>query len=291
MTPPSSSPSSVAGRVERALGVATGGSTELDGGEVGSVHRVALAGGRTVVAKIGSTPLSVEARMLRYLGARGLPVPAVEYASDALLVLEHVPGASGPAAVTPAVERDVARHLAALHGETADAYGFPFDTLSGPYRQANPWTDSWVEFFGEHRLLAAARAARDEGTLPPATCERVAAVRDDLDALVPDAPVPSLLHGDLWAGNLVVADDAVAAVLDPACYYGHAEIELSYARWAGFSETFLDAYDDAHPRGLAPGFDDRRPVYALLGILEHVRYFDADRYREDLDATLDAVGF
>jgi fructosamine-3-kinase len=273
-------------RVARALGVAATDATELEGGEVGRVHRVALGDGRTVVAKTGATPLTVEARMLRHLDDAGLPVPAVAYASDALLVLEFVPGSGS---LAPAAERDAARHLAALHDRTADAYGFPFDTLSGPYHQPCPWTDDWPAFFGEHRLGHVARAARDEGALAPAAFERVDAVRADLDGLLPAAPTPSLLHGDVWAGNLVVRGGAVRAFLDPACSYGHAEVDLAYADWVGFSAAFFEAYDDA--RGLAPGFEERRDAYALYPILEHVRYFGAPRYRDALDRTLAALGY
>ncbi len=31
---------------------------------------------------------------------------------------------------------------------------------------------------------------------------------------------PSLLHGDLWSGNLSVVEGGQWAILDPACYYG-----------------------------------------------------------------------
>ena len=170
---------SVADAVGRAVGAETTGATTLDGGMVGNVHRVDLADGRAVAAKAGSTPLTVEARMLRYLGDRGLPVPDTLYASDALLVLEFVAG-DGP--MGPAAARDAGRRLAALHDRTADEYGFPFDTLSGAYHQPNPWTDSWVAFFRDHRLRHVARAARDEGSLPPALCDRVEALCADLDA-------------------------------------------------------------------------------------------------------------
>ena len=33
---------------------------------------------------------------------------------------------------------------------------------------------------------------------------------------------PSLLHGDLWSGNLSVVEGGQWAILDPACYYGRS---------------------------------------------------------------------
>jgi len=277
-------------RVEAALETTVTECVELDGGEVGRVHRCRLADGRTVVAKTGDTPLTVEARMMEYLDARGLPVPEVHYTSDALLVLEHVAGESGGAHLTAATERDVARHLAALHTNTESHYGFPFDSLSGPYRQPNPWTDSWVVFFREHRLLYVARAARDEGTLPSKTFSRLEGLCKDLGSLIPDDPPASLLHGDVWANNLIHRDGEIRAFLDPACSYGHDEVELAYADLVGFGDAFFGTYRDE--RGIDDGFRSRRrDVYALYPILEHVRYFDTDRYRDELVRVLDRIGY
>lgn len=277
-------------RVELAVAAALDADVEdavaLDGGDVGTVSRVTLSDGRTVVAKRGETPLTVEARMLGLLDDHGLPVPAVEYASDALLVLTDV---SGNHAVTRAAERTVARHLATLHEVTAEQYGLSFDSLSGAYRKPNPWTDSWVSFYRDQRLLPLARATRDECRLPPSLFDRVRALTTELNDLLPNDPPASLIHGDVWAENLVVADDAVT-FLDPACAFVHAEVELAYLDFVGFGDTFFQTYRTE--RGIREGFRGRRrDVYAVYPLLEHVRYFDEDSYRTRLSAVLDRLGY
>lgn len=274
-------------RVERAVGSTITAATELDGGEVGTVHRVTLADGRRLAVKTGDTPLGVEAAMLRYLGTHtDLPVPAVVHAGDDFLVLEYVPGDSR---ITPAVERHLADLLAALHERSADGFGFHYDTLSGPLRQPNPWTDSWIEFFREFRLRHVADLAADAGHLPTAYRERVDSLAADLDAWLVEPDAPALVHGDVWTGNLVVNEDRVVAVLDPALYYGHAEYDLAYARWTDtVGEPFLDRYRDR--RELAPGADRRADVYAILPLLEHVHFF-GEEYLEPLDEGLAGLGY
>jgi fructosamine-3-kinase len=226
--------------------------------------------------------------MLRYVAeVSDLPVPEVLAASDDLLVLEFVPG---DGAVTPAVERDAAAHLAALHGVECDRAGFPFDTLSGPLRQPNPWTDSWTEFFADQRLVRAASVARESGHLSLVDYERVTTLAGDLDSLLGEPASPALVHGDVWTGNLVVDGDRVAAFLDPACYYGHPEVDLAYVDWTDtFGDAFFDRYREL--RGIEDGFfETRRDVYALYPVLEHVWFFGTE-YADELDRTLSRLGY
>ncbi|UPV73473.1 fructosamine kinase family protein [Halorussus limi] len=286
-------------RVADALGTDVESVAELDGGEVGRVARVALADGRTAAAKTGETPLGTEAFMLEFLSDRGLPVPEVYHRTDALLVLEYVEGDSE---VTPAGERDAARHLAALHRERPEEtagredgpgrnYGFPRDTLTGPYRQPNRWTDSWVAFFRDRRLRHFARKAREAGVLPSDLSNRLDALARDLDSLLPDDPPPALLHGDVWANNVLADGGRVRAFLDPACYFGHAEVELAYVAFAGsFGDAFFEAYDAE--RGIDPGFrEGRRAVYQLVPLLEHLLYFGDERYAAGIDGRLTGLGY
>ncbi|MFC7204116.1 fructosamine kinase family protein [Haloferax namakaokahaiae] len=280
--------SELVARVRDALGA--GGpptaTSELDGGHVGRVYRLDFNGFDPVVAKVGDTPLDVEARMLRSLDAVGLPVPHVHYADGDLLVLDYVEGRS---ALDDRAERDLASHLAALHENAAPAFGFAYDTLSGPYRQPNPWTDSWVEFFRDQRLLPWAEAATEAG-LPDSTFRRIESVTADLDSLVSEPSSPRLVHGDVWGANLRVRDGRVVAFLDPACYYGHPEVELAYIDWFDAAgDAFFDAYDE-HRHIEADFFEVRSPLYALFPLLEHVRVFGSEHVSSVEDA-LDELGY
>lgn len=274
-------------RVEAALDVGVRDVDALDGGEIGEVWRVDLADGRSVVAKAGETPLSIEARMLSVLADEGLAVPDVLAASDDLLVLEYV---EGDGAVTPAVERDLADRLAELHASGADAFGFPFDTLSGPLVQSNPWTDSWVDFYTDQRVRPLIDRCLDAGVLDhgDTVVERLEVALDRFEDLLVEPVRPALVHGDVWRNNLIVDGDRVRAFLDPACYYAHHEIELAYVDWTDTAgEAFFDRYDER--RGIDPAFfGTRRYVYRLYPLLEHVLIF-GDAYVDELSETLDRV--
>ena len=126
--------------------------------------------------------------------------------------------------------------------------------------------------------------AEDEQTLRDA-------LAGDLDSLLPDDPPAALLHGDVWANNLLAADGEVRALLDPACYFGHAEVELAYVDFGGsFGDAFFETYDDE--RGIDPGFrDERCAVYQLVPLLEHLLYFEEDRYAAGLRERLTDLGY
>lgn len=265
---------------------------EFEGGQIGSVFRVSLANGRTVVAKTGNTPLETEAFMLEYLAEEShLPVPAVFHANDDLLVIEHVDGSTTH---DESVARDAAKHVASLHEIEGPDYGFPRDTLTGPVRQPNPWTESWVEFYRTQRLQhAGAIAANPDsgtGTLPTYLADRLEKCIAGLESVLEEPTRPSLIHGDVWRTNVLARDERVTAFLDPATYYADPEIELAYIDWTDtFGPAFFDAYE--RERSIRDGFWERRRfVYRVYPLLVHVHLFGGG-YVEELESTLERLGY
>jgi fructosamine-3-kinase len=258
----------------------------------GAVYRVALADGRQVVAKAdesGRPQLALEGDSLRYLAEHSrLPVPAVLHNSERLLLLEFLPGESHFSA---GAQRHAAELLADLHSVSAPAYGFERDTQIGGLLQPNPWTDSWLAFFREQRLLYLGRVAMAAGRLPGAVMGRLERLGGRLAEWVEEPPEgPSLIHGDIWAGNVLATGDRITGFLDPACYYGDAEMELAFiTMFNTFSRPFFERYGEL--RAIRPGFwEVRRDIYNLYPWLVHVRLF-GDVYLPAVIQTLSRFGF
>ena len=275
--------------MDRVLGQTVVQRMSLHGGCIADVSMVELANGAIVVEKRRrnlATPgdLELEAWMLSYLTRKSrLPVPEVLLASADQLVLSYVAHEAGNPA--EAAQIDAARQLAALHAITQDRFGLERDTLIGPLPQANALSGTWVDFFREHRLLAMTATAEASGRLPADFARRLKQLAAKLDALLAPPEAASLLHGDLWAGNLLYGANRVAAFIDPAIYYGHPEIELAYTTlFGGFGQSFYSAYAEA--RGIAPGFfRDRADLYNLYPLLVHVQLFGSG-YLAPIDRTL-----
>ncbi|KAK2353865.1 Protein kinase superfamily protein [Trifolium repens] len=60
-------------------------------------------------------------------------------------------------------------------------------------------------------------------------------------------------------------------ILDPACYYGHNEVEFGMSWCAGFGASFYNSYFEVIPK--QPGFEKRRDLYLLYHYLNHYNLF------------------
>lgn len=177
-----------------------------------------------------------------------------------------------------------ALHAAPCPDEWRDKpFGFACDNTIGATPQPNARSRDWVEFFRERRLahqLALARSPKlsrlGERLLP-----RLDELFDDLDGGA--AVAPSVLHGDLWSGNIGAVPDGAPCVFDPAVYVGHDEAEWGMSWCAGFSTEFWRGYREIVPK--APGFERRRPLYDLYHILNHANLFGGG-YHDDAAALM-----
>jgi fructosamine-3-kinase len=276
--------------VEGTLGERMKSARPMDGGCIGEVYKVELESGTPLVAKVdrdGESHLEREAYMLRYLCEKSdLPVPEVYHGSGTLLLMEFVEGSSR---FTEGAERHAAELLAALHGISAGAYGHERDTLIGSLNQPNPQTESWTEFFREHRLLYLARVAHEAGRLPVEDVSRVERLAESLGDLIGEPNLPALIHGDVWSANVLAKGDRITAFLDPALYYADPEIELAFiSLFNSFGSAFLEQY--AEIRGIDRRFfETRRDLYTLYPLLVHV-YFFGGGYLDSVRNTLARFG-
>jgi protein-ribulosamine 3-kinase len=164
--------------------------------------------------------------------------------------------------------------LAALHRSTdaGEHFGWGYDNFIGATPQRNTRHDNWPRFFTQERLmpqLARAAQAGYRGALQrngERICEQAAAL------FLHYNPQASLLHGDLWSGNIGVSAEGQIALFDPACYYGDREADLAMTElFGGFPTSFYVAYRQAWP--LDEGFEVRKQLYNLYHVLNHVNLF------------------
>ena len=242
---------------------------ELTGG-----HRIFLKENRSDLAPMFAAEavgLEALAKVGRRSGAPPVPAP-LAWGTDgrwSFLLLEEVRSGrlkSGEA---------FGRALAALHREgRSGSCGFEGDNWIGSTPQPNGRMDDWRAFFAERRLGFQWRLARKRGYGDAAAERAMDSLLRKLPDLLPDVDDgrPSLIHGDLWGGNWMAGADGRAWLIDPAAYYGHREADLAMTElFGGFPAGFRDGYSEAWP--LEPGYPERRDIYNLYHVLNHVNLF------------------
>jgi len=161
------------------------------------------------------------------------------------------------------------RQLAQMHRATRDRFGWQIDNTIGSTPQINTLSSDWVDFWRQHRLGFQLDLAARHGRNMRNKGERLLA---GLGEFFRDyRPAPSLLHGDLWGGNVgSIGDQPV--IFDPAVYYGDRETDLAMTElFGGFSAQFYQAYQETWP--LDPGYKVRKTLYNLYHVLNHFNLF------------------
>lgn len=250
--------------------------TPLPGGDTCHAQRLTLDDGSDLFTKtLADAPpgfFDSEAAGLRWLGEAGpdgVRVPEVIAVGPKRLVLAWI-DAGDPSAIGMA---RFGRALAAVHAAGADRFGAPWPGFLGRLALDNTAAAEWPTFFAEQRLRPFLRLAVDRARIDPGSASAVERVISRLAELAGAPEPPARLHGDLWAGNVMINRAGEPYVIDPAAHGGHRETDLAMLQL--FSPPHVDqliaAYDETSP--LADGWRDRVGLHQLHPLLVHAASF------------------
>jgi fructosamine-3-kinase len=244
------------------------------GGCINDAYHLTLDSGLKAFVKINQASLldmfEAEAEGLKALSQANsfvIPKPLATgtWQQHSYLLLEHLSFTGRYS------EHDLGSRLARLHNHSQDQFGFERDNYIGASPQSNTWHNNWFEFFMQERLEVQLKMLSDQGrasrlkSLWPQLCQACEAL------FAKHSPQASLVHGDLWQGN-VSQTSAGCSIYDPACYYGDAETDLAMLTLFGhLSSHFYDSYQAI--RTIPEGHDLRVTWYNLYHILNHANLF------------------
>lgn len=173
--------------------------------------------------------------------------------------------------------------LAHLHLNSQKYFGLETDNYIASIHQKNIQTDNWVDFYIEQRLEPLIGKAYFDRLIPLEFLKKFQEIYPKLEENFPKEK-PSLVHGDLWSGNVITTPDGEPCIIDPAIYYGHREMDLAFSRlFGGFDSKFYDSYESILP--LAPDFEHRIGLYNLYPLLVHLNLFGVD-YLPGIERTI-----
>ena len=261
----------------------------LSGGDINKAYALTLNTGNRIFMKANSKAnadfFTAEAAGLSAIASTGtIATPGIlctgtddgEDVGYSLLLLKFIKSAKA--------RKDyweiLGQELAALHkadtktlwpdNASSGSFGFFQDNFIGARPQINTPCPSWISFFRDNRLAPQFKTA--DSYFSPDDRNKITKLLDHLDKFLLEPAHPSLLHGDLWSGNVMCGPEGKAMLIDPAAYIGHAEADLAMTQlFGGFPQKFYDAYMQANP--LEPGYENRRDLYNLYQLLNHLNLF------------------
>ncbi len=268
----------LAAAIGDALGRPIESARRAAGGSIAESYAVTLEGGERAFVKTHATlPAAAflrEAEGLAYLAeTRTVRVPRVlatgELDGRGFLALELLKIGGSSSAQQ---EEAFGRSLALLHATSAPRFGLAAPNHLATLPQDNTEGPSWAEFYRTRRLAPLVSRALARGVATASLARRFDQLYDLLEQRVGPPEPPARLHGDLWGGNRVVDARGDSWLIDPSVYAGHREVDLAMMRlFGGFSSKVWSAYQEAAP--LAPGHQDRVPLYQLYPLLAHLVMF------------------
>jgi protein-ribulosamine 3-kinase len=250
----------------------------VSGGCISQAESVTLANGRTFFVKSNHrTPelFSAESAGLAEIeSTQAIRVPHVigtglTESGVGFVVLESIE--TGKPGVD--FETRFGRSLANMHARgRSEQFGFHLDNHIGSSNQINRWTTRWVEFWAQYRLGYQLSLAQENGMATAEFSKRCDRLISKLKTLIEIDVEPSLIHGDLWSGNFMVANNGEPVLIDPAVYFGSRESEFGMTTlFGGFGSRFYEAYNECWP--LADGWHERVEIYRLYHLMNHLNLF------------------
>lgn len=232
-----------------------------------------------------------ERRVTQYVADyTSFPAPRVYYEDSsratlpfAFIVLGRLDGVHmAEAKISPVdrtrIEYQLAEALLELHSHRRELFS---DVLEAGGNTR--WSDVMLPRLGELRKDMQTR-------LPPDLLARL----DQALALAPAAFAnqgsPTLVHGDVWATNIMVRPGAdgweLSGLVDwVSASYADVEHELAYLEsWGTVTPEFFWRYCQVQP--LRPGYEFRRLFYWLATYMLHVRLFGDEHYTRLVDRTV-----
>lgn len=193
--------------------------------------------------------------------------------SKAYLLMDYVESKSASGNDYKALGTQIAK----LHLNHKDKFGFTSDNFIGSLPQSNTQHSDWVSFYWQERIAPQLKLAKQNHMLKANEIISEQTAINVFKELFEADIKPSMLHGDLWGGNYLIAADGTPYLIDPATYWGHSMVDIAMSRlFGGFGNEFYSAYHHIIPK--TENYNAQVDLYQLYFLLVHLNMFGRSYY-------------
>ena len=234
---------------------------------------------------IGFNSIKSEGNSLIFLTEKfPLLFPNIKFLSKDLLIIDFIEHNN---LKKNDYEKILAKEIVKLHKIRGVKYGFDFDAQIGGLKQSNTFDSNWINFFRDNRLNMIFEIINKNDPMPKHINVQIENLIKNLENRIPKHPKVSLLHGDLWEGNILFNDGRLVGLIDPGIYFGHNELEIAYLTWFKFvSSKFINCYSEEI--SIDKNFNEYEPIYQLYFSLLNIHLWSRE-YIKDTEFLLKKI--
>ncbi len=188
-------------------------------------------------------------------------------------------------------QKKLGKGLGEMHLNSTESnpkiFGYPIEGFIGISDQKKGWEDNWIDCFLNLRIIPQLSILKSNVL----DVETINTVKEKIKSeLLIHQPKNTLVHGDLWSGNVGVDKSGKGVIFDPASWWADNEVDIAMTRlFGGFRKEFYEEYHKIFP--LKEGFEKRITIYNFYHILNHANIFGGSYFNQVKDYVKEIVNF
>ena len=180
-------------------------------------------------------------------------------------------------------QKNLGKGLGEMHLNANEAnpklFGYPVEGFIGISDQKKGWENNWIDCFLNLRIIPQLSILKSNFL----DNETINKIKDKIKSeLLKHQPINTLVHGDLWSGNIGIDNSGKGVIFDPASWWADNEVDIAMTRlFGGFKKEFYEEYHKIFP--LKEGFEKRIIIYNLYHVLNHANMFGGGYFNQVKD--------
>ena len=177
-------------------------------------------------------------------------------------------------------QKKLGKGLGEMHLNSTESnpkiFGYPVQGFIGLTDQKKGWENNWIDCYLNLRIVPQLSTLKSN-FLDKETIHKVKEkIRSEL---LNHEPINTLVHGDLWSGNVGIDRNGKGVIFDPASWWADNEVDIAMTRlFGGFEKEFYEEYHKIFP--IKKGFERRMIIYNFYHILNHANMFGRSYFNQ-----------